>query len=963
MTETSEPIARYVSLGKTPEKLVKHVPLAFTISEDTPMLEHASISVGWTSEGFDAFMELRKALGGKDKQRNLPHRALIALLEMYVPQITRLERGARLWGQKPYGSDIAQFAWTDASFEEVKKGVMVAVREWVSNYVMPLVKKDAEVKEALERVRDQFNTGKLFAIKSEKHQLYPWSQFGNGTTKPPDWEGYTVLVDFLARSLEGKVVFEGLPPLRRVVGRPGFGTGNQAELLTEPIKNVAGEPFSLRLSLKVVSIPGVHQPVVLMDVGKRRWVRHLDAEPFGRTTISGYAFPADHPLSVRFSLEAENRKYELGEDYYTIQRRYRLKGGLDGPAVAVGDANNEHCDLYVNYRNGYGQHSVKAGVPELDKIEAFEKVEEILAPLGFQTWKSLEEIKTENRSSGKSGLINAKVLKQKFGLSRNGKDDPTEEMLNVVRDVVALNKEAFEHHHAKKPMLIIAYDEMCREDAELAGATARYLMGGDLKVEYANLPHDVHGPRYELPADGERNARKRAQTRLEAWRPLAEPLRKLAEKEEVLGCLVIAPKRYEINGKRRMDDSVNKPAGRKAIASIARVPVQYLLPADGDLDGFLIRAQYAWRDLAWAHRGRIDGVAEKVHRLLPIEDAPGEIISITVVQRNDKRVGWKGSLIPVAFKLDVEEGRCFMRFAYEEEQSEFRITDWEPVQESLSRVAKLSPLTIGLADKSGKTRELRRQRFQRFCEALISEACETGSRPLVLMHSTHSASYWKWLTDTGVDPLNVDFDKGGTALQQIWNESGVRIVRVREGNSPQIILDKEELLASIEKDDPRKKKEIEPNKTTRVPTSPDGGKLYRVESSSFPTYITIGGKQRPKLKRGRSCYRDSEFLDTRGTAEESYENTEGGLKLQPLGVYEATTGQWPTPNPLELIVAFKQENDDPDAIAELVEGLRFGYGHYGEWSSLPAPLFFERVVRDYIAEFENEEEIEEGDDQ
>ena len=66
---------------------------------------------------------------------------------------------------------------------------------------------------------------------------------------------------------------------------------------------------------------------------------------------------------------------------------------------------------------------------------------------------------------------------------------------------------------------------------------------------------------------------------------------------------------------------------------------------------------------------------------------------------------------------------------------------------------------------------------------------------------------------------------------------------------------------------------------------------------------------------------------------------------------------------MELVVAYKQENDEPDAIAELVEGLRFGYGHYGEWSSLPAPLFFERVVRDYIAEFKNEEEIEEGDDQ
>ena len=950
MTDTPGPTARYASLGKTKEKLV---PLAFTISSDTPALEHTSVSAGWTSAGFDAFGQLRKDLGGSDKQRSLPHRALIALLEMYVPHITRLDSKAGLYW-KPYGEDIVRFAWTDATHEEVEKGIATAVREWLSKDVMALIKKDAAAKDSLEQVKNQLDTGKLFLIKNEKHQIHPWSQVGNGTTKPTDWEGYTSLVDFLARKLEGEVVFKRLPPLRRVVGRPGFGTGNKAELLTEPIMDVAGEPFSLRLDLKVVSLPGVQQPVVLMDVGKRRWVRRLDAEPFGKATISGYAFPTDHPLAVRFSLEAKNRKYELGEDYYVIQRRYRLKGGLDGPAVAGGEANNERIALYVNYRNGYGKHSVKAGVPELDKIEAFEKVEEILSPLGFQVWNPLERVKTKHGSARESGLVNAKVLKQEFDLLEDGEDNPTAKMLDTARDIVDLNKVALDYHHTEKPMLVVAYDETCRRDAEFVERTVRYLMGGDLKVEFANLPNGVHGPRYELPFADERDAGKRARARLEAWRPLAESLKELAEKENIVGCLVIAPKFYEINGERKRDDTVNKPAGRKAIASIARVPVQYLLPNDDDLDGFLTRAQYAWRDLAWAHRGRIDGVADKVRRLLPGEEAPKEILSITVVQRNDKRAGWKGSLIPVAFKLDVEEGRCFMRFAYDE-QGKFRTTDWEPIQEALSRVAELSPLTIGVTDKSGKTRELRRQRFQKFCETVITESCDAGSSPLVLMHSTHSALYWKWLSDREIDSQNIDFDKGRTALQEIWD--GVRIVRVREDNSPQIILDKEDLLAHVEKNESRKKEEIESNKTTRVPTSPDGGRLYRVESSSFPVYKTIGGKDRPtSLKRGRSCYRDKELLDTRGLAE----STDGGLKLRPLGIYEATIGHWPTPNPLELVVAFKQENDDPDAIAELVEGLRFGYGHYGEWSSLPAPLFFERVVRDYIAEFENEEETEEG---
>jgi hypothetical protein len=47
----------------------------------------------------------------------------------------------------------------------------------------------------------------------------------------------------------------------------------------------------------------------------------------------------------------------------------------------------------------------------------------------------------------------------------------------------------------------------------------------------------------------------------------------------------------------------------------------------------------------------------------------------------------------------------------------------------------------------------------------------------------------------------------------------------------------------------------------------------------------------------------------------------------------------------------RQKQDDPDQVALLVEALRHVVGHYGEWTTLPAPLFFERVVRDYVSGF------------
>ncbi|MEH2074503.1 MAG: RNaseH domain-containing protein [Nostoc sp.] len=47
----------------------------------------------------------------------------------------------------------------------------------------------------------------------------------------------------------------------------------------------------------------------------------------------------------------------------------------------------------------------------------------------------------------------------------------------------------------------------------------------------------------------------------------------------------------------------------------------------------------------------------------------------------------------------------------------------------------------------------------------------------------------------------------------------------------------------------------------------------------------------------------------------------------------------------------RQPEDNPDDLAALVESLRYGFGDYSDWTGLLAPLFFERVVRDYISDF------------
>jgi RNaseH domain of pPIWI_RE len=63
-----------------------------------------------------------------------------------------------------------------------------------------------------------------------------------------------------------------------------------------------------------------------------------------------------------------------------------------------------------------------------------------------------------------------------------------------------------------------------------------------------------------------------------------------------------------------------------------------------------------------------------------------------------------------------------------------------------------------------------------------------------------------------------------------------------------------------------------------------------------------------------------------------------------------------------MVVTLRQENDDPDRIAILVESLRYGLGHFSDWVALAVPLFFERVVRDYISEFSIDDDEEEDED-
>lgn len=231
----------------------------------------------------------------------------------------------------------------------------------------------------------------------------------------------------------------------------------------------------------------------------------------------------------------------------------------------------------------------------------------------------------------------------------------------------------------------------------------------------------------------------------------------------------------------------------------------------------------------------------------------------------------------------------------------------------------------------------------RFCEAVITESVEADAQPVVIIDSSNCARLWPWLADSRIHANKIDVSERQW-MQEDWR--GARIVRVRQDLAPGIILDKSFSLVpapkvSVEGGARGRKKRV------RLPVSPGSGTLYRLKSQTETgcvTYLSVGGKTLHQNKRGLSCYRDVSLPSRVKAAKDA-------RKLFELTDFKPWTDQWPTPNPIELVVTLRQPGDDPDLIAEFVEALRHGFGHYAEWTSLPAPLFFERVIRDYISGF------------
>jgi len=387
MTERHPPLElnRQYALGPV---IVQHQALTFTMTPDVRPLATMSNVGTWTTEAVRALRRLKSAL---PDQHTLPHRALAKRLEQRLLQTQRLKTGESLWFATERGtsSPFVYALGRAQDTERVVQHIGLALRDWLQDDVSLSLGEANEEAQAAVRTLLELRTGnQLFEVSSRSVSLWPWAAHDNGTANPTEREGYPLLADFLARQLEGQELFPGRGPMYRIV--PHDYRDKEVELITAP---VPGENFSLVLSLKVISIPGLSQPLINLDVHKRRWVNTLK-EPWNNSEVSGYVLPlkVGRPVAFQFALESkwsiegQQRKYKYipDEAFGALQRALGLPVGLTTSEIVSGAASTEEWLVLINYRAGTSsRHPIGGGVPEADKLDAFDAVSRVFQPLGL----------------------------------------------------------------------------------------------------------------------------------------------------------------------------------------------------------------------------------------------------------------------------------------------------------------------------------------------------------------------------------------------------------------------------------------------------------------------------------------------------------------------------------------------------------------------------------------------------
>jgi hypothetical protein len=921
-------------------------PLAFVIAGKGKERTHAVTVATWSQAAFSHLKSLAEAFQKQNPRIDIPIVGLRGRLELSDQNSLRLDRDV--------GLRFRTLLWTQTDAEICHSEINEAVLGWLINDVSKYAHSEA-TERSVEQLKHLARTRLAVETTPRITNPYQWNVSLGKTAKPTAPSSYPDLADYVVRQLEGKMIFPQLPNLRRIVS--GQLDQNQAELMTEPIALGRGGRFSLVVRVRVFTYPGRPFPVISIEFSRRIWTSGLK-DKSSVQTISAYALPEDSSRAFRFTLRKVKGEdgiwsYQPDADFAPIERRYFQGAKLTTNKILKEGHRLSKCKLLVVLKHGVGERSeAKSGVPDLDKMDGFQNMVTALGEIDLQPWQGLTLIETSTRPTKDRDQHWSKRDSEKE-LDRKKYQDWLKEAQDSIRACYA-----GEHH------LIIAVqpDFDVESDAKLAEAHLKEILQRSVNTTRIPLSSKVHGPRNTLPGNELKRPAERAAMRIAEWSNFIEIVKQhvLRTGRKIDGVLVIAREWYPGN---LHDDSVNKRAARIALAEGLGVPVQYLRPReefreeaerkpkrgkpktsmqinDEIEQGFENRLMIAWLDLAYKSLGRVRpgkllAEANIVYDTPDLFGAyPDHILALGVVRRNKSRfIANERSFLPYAIELDVETGVCSASFAYEHPETRKLVwSDALPLPHALVKLASLGPIQLTSAREDRK--KVLEDRSQTFFKDRLADFGRRSLRPLIIVDADTSRSVWPWLKDEVIDPENVHL-AGGFNAQAAWHHA--RLVRVRTDNSPKVLWDGE--YSGPTEDTGEVVRYHAPNWAE--------AELFKLKDTvKTSVYLSFGSAIRTRLTKGKSSYREISGIKMKVIA---------GKQTFEAAAMERHSDAWATPSGLEIFVV-RSGSDTPDQIARLVEWLRQCYAHFGDWTVKPAPLYFERVLKEYLADYDLEDD-------
>ncbi|ANY81308.1 hypothetical protein BB934_26360 [Microvirga ossetica] len=931
------------------------------------------IRMGWSGQAEDLFRAIASSAKASRKPEAgaLPYAALRAAIAAAVTDAVLVSSDLGRIGRNRDAEGPAYFLDViDDGTDKAVKAATRATKLWVDNVLAPWSENVGVSEALLDDIRDLANDGGL--LVQEKRAIDIAASIGSDAGAFV--RAHDAIHALLARRLTGIELFEGLGPVKRIVR----SATRSNEISFETWPHAMGEDqWSMVATFAVETVPGSDNPIVRVEATRRRWCRRVpDASDLRRQTrLGGIIMAKDRDVSVRF--DCGLRKGEIVEpvDPAFVMQAFGARLDLSsGFAELVEKGAQKTAFVGIPYHNGYSlETSVGSGVTERDLLDLFdavsERVSDVFQPVPVTqndtTIKRIEDQHVALKLQSVLGWVAAshglnelddKSLAEAWALLVDGEPpanlDATgvNKALTTLQELQATNRDRIRRTFGndKPTVVVIAPSQSERTVLErIIGA----LFGKSVDVISHRLPN-VHGAQKRLPAGDGSNAERYA-ARIEAWKPLADVL---SEKD---GChvLVQATDWYTVPategdpGGKRPDDRVNKPAGRIALARGANANVQYLRPPEPSAKRFqdyLFRVQAALLDLLFGHAGLVSEIQTPVASAFPKADTrPKSIIGISVISKSRSRAGTKSSQLLMATSVDVATGRTTAILG-RRLNGVAQWTEERPLFESLREAAAW--VTPNLGDNE----DARRDTYQRFVNHVIGGACERGQRPLVLFDATSASGLWPALRDKDIGR---SFDLLGRSLDPASDWMGARLVRIRTDVAPRVIVRKVRKLARLDADSGRTLEEVVRYAPTTIVST------FRMGGVPHPFYLSMGtndGKQ--KIAKGLSVYRDLAYPYKLPAKAEMPAALKGKEGLHIEQVRSLKEEFYKIAGPIDIAVMHCHGTDDPDAIASLVTKLRSGYGHTASSTSLPAPLFFETKLRDYVPSFVLDEDDPEPDD-